>query len=44
MGRWRDLVVEEDLQDSGWARWEERRRKRAFVNTGNGIVKRKKRR
>jgi dolichyldiphosphatase len=27
--RVRDLVVQEDLVDSGWGRWEERRRKRA---------------
>lgn len=25
MGRWRDLVVEEDLPESGWRVWEERR-------------------
>lgn len=28
MGRWRDLVVEEDLAESGWSVWEERRGKR----------------
>lgn len=28
--RVRDLVVQEDLVDSGWARWEERRRRAAF--------------
>ena len=27
MMRMRDLVVEEDLVDAGWARWESRRRK-----------------
>lgn len=29
MGRWRDLVVEEDLPEAGWRVWEERRRKRS---------------
>ena len=28
MLRVRDLVVEEDLAEAGWQRWEERRRKR----------------
>jgi dolichyldiphosphatase len=28
--RFRDLVVQEDLVDSGWARWEERRRRQSF--------------
>lgn len=28
MGRWRDLVVEEDLAESGWSVWEERRKRR----------------
>jgi len=28
MGRWRDLVVEEDLAEAGWRVWEERRRRR----------------
>jgi|SRR5579862_2370495 len=50
MGRWRDLVVEEDLQDSGWVKWEERRRKRSVPvesykrDTGSGILEKKKRR
>lgn len=29
--RVRDLVVQEDLVDSGWARWEEKRRRRGLV-------------
>jgi dolichyldiphosphatase len=32
--RIRDLVVQEDLADSGWARWEERRRRRNLVVQG----------
>lgn len=28
MGRWRDLVVEEDLAEAGWRVWEGRREKR----------------
>lgn len=28
--RMRDLVVTEDLMDAGWARWEERRKKRSM--------------
>ena len=28
MGRWRDLVVEEDLAEAGWRVWEERRDKK----------------
>lgn len=28
--RVRDLVVEEDLAEAGWQRWEERRRKRVL--------------
>jgi dolichyldiphosphatase len=35
--RMRDLVVTEDLMDAGWARWEERRKKRS---TPNGKKKR----
>jgi dolichyldiphosphatase len=30
--RMRDLVVTEDLVDAGWARWEERRRKRSTAD------------
>jgi dolichyldiphosphatase len=30
--RMRDLVVTEDLVDAGWARWEERRKKRSTPN------------
>jgi dolichyldiphosphatase len=50
MGRWRDLVVEEDLQDPGWVKWEERRHKRSVPveiyrrNAENGIQEKKKRR
>lgn len=32
--RVRDLVIQEDLVDSGWARWEERRKRRAFQVQG----------
>jgi dolichyldiphosphatase len=32
--RVRDLVVQEDLVDSGWARWEERRRRSNLVVQG----------
>ena len=39
MGRWRDLVIEEDLAESGWSVWEERRRRRR-----RDEVRRKKRR
>lgn len=31
MLRMRDLVVEEDLAEAGWERWEERRRKRGIA-------------
>jgi dolichyldiphosphatase len=32
--RMRDLVVTEDLMDAGWARWEERRKKRSPRSNG----------
>jgi dolichyldiphosphatase len=32
--RVRDLVIQEDLVDSGWARWEDRRRRRIFQIQG----------
>ena len=35
--RVRDLVVEEDLVDSGWARWEERRLKRRNFAGGKKV-------
>jgi len=37
-GRWRDLVVEEDLVEGGWGRWEERmgERRRERVGRGRG--------
>ena len=38
MGRWRDLVVEEDLVEGGWRRWVEKRRGREEVRM-NGIEK-----
>lgn len=38
MGRWRDLVVEEDLPEAGWRVWEERRRRR---RNGSGEKKRR---
>lgn len=34
MLRVRDLVIEEDLAEAGWQRWEERRRKRGFGEGG----------
>lgn len=38
-GRWRDLVVEEDLVEGGWGRWEERmgERRRERVGRGRGM-------
>ena len=38
MGRWRDLVVEEDLAESGWRRWEEKRKGKEAesMNGGDG--------
>lgn len=38
--RMRDLVVEEDLAEAGWQRWEERRRLRT-ARTDNGTINRK---
>ena len=35
--RVRDLVVQEDLVDSGWARWEERRKRQDFRLQGKKI-------
>lgn len=47
MGRWRDLVVEEDLAEAGWRVWEDRRRRRLSERLGgyemNGISGKKKR-
>ena len=47
MGRWRDLIVEEDLAEAGWRVWEERRRRRLAERLGgqamNGISGKKKR-
>jgi dolichyldiphosphatase len=34
MLRIRDLVIQEDLVDSGWARWVERRQKQNFRYQG----------
>ena len=31
-GRWRDLVVEEDLAEAGWRRWYERAESKSMVN------------
>ena len=45
LARWmrlRDLVVNEDLVDAGWERWELRRRKQPGGIVVNGDVKRKK--
>ena len=36
MLRMRDLVVEEDLVDAGWERWEGKRKRRRAAGTGNG--------
>jgi dolichyldiphosphatase len=36
--RVRDLVVQEDLVDSGWARWEEKRRRRNLVIQGKKSI------
>lgn len=36
--RVRDLVVEEDLAEAGWQRWEERRRKRGLWEGGKKIL------
>lgn len=41
MLRMRDLVIEEDLAEAGWERWQERRRK--LKEEENGFVGRKKR-
>ena len=44
LARWarlRDLVVNEDLVDAGWERWETRRRKRSEGRMINGTIKRK---
>ena len=32
MGRWRDLVVEEDLVEGGWRRWVEKSKGRIEMN------------
>ncbi|KAK0512800.1 hypothetical protein JMJ35_004817 [Cladonia borealis] len=40
MGRWRDLVVEEDLAEAGWRVWEERRDKRRRVDGVGGKKRR----
>lgn len=36
--RVRDLVVEEDLAEAGWQRWEERRRKRGLWEGGKKVL------
>lgn len=46
LARWarlRDLVVNEDLVDAGWERWELRRRKLGGGGVANGSVSKKKR-
>ena len=43
MGRWRDLVVEEDLAESGWSVWEERRKKRKEQRRVNEVGRKKRR-
>jgi len=35
-GRWRDLIIEEDLLECGWKVWEERRRERRRQVDGIG--------
>lgn len=46
MGRWRDLVVEEDLAEAGWRVWEDRRGKRLaeqrISRNSNGVTGKKK--
>lgn len=43
MGRWRDLVVEEDLAESGWSVWEERRKRRRERRRVNEVGRKKRR-
>ena len=46
LARWarlRDLVVNEDLVDAGWERWQMRRRRERQYKTVNGETSRKKR-
>lgn len=43
MGRWRDLVVEEDLAESGWSVWEERRGRREERRRGDEVGGKKRR-
>ena len=43
MGRWRDLVVEEDLAESGWSVWEERRKRRREQRRVNEAGRKKRR-
>lgn len=43
MGRWRDLVVEEDLAESGWNVWEERRKRRREQRRVNEVGRKKRR-
>ena len=46
LSRWarlRDLVVNEDLVDAGWERWEKRRRKRTDNRLANGGIAKKTR-
>ena len=43
MGRWRDLVVEEDLAESGWSVWEERRKRRKEQRRVNEVGRKKRR-
>lgn len=42
MGRWRDLVLEEDLAESGWIVWEDRKRRRKEERMTNGAGHRSK--
>lgn len=45
LARWtrlRDLVMNEDLVDAGWERWERRRRKRGDITTANGELQKKR--
>lgn len=43
MGRWRDLVVEEDLAESGWSVWEERRKRRRERRRVDEVGRKKRR-
>ena len=39
LGRWRDLVIEEDLVEGGWRRWVEKRKSKMKTNDFGKILK-----